>query len=339
MVGLPLLGERKEELARCTYCPKLCRAACPVSEATSSETLTPWGKMMGSFRAERGEAMEPTESLAYACTGCLACREVCDHQNPVFPTLLDARADAERAGRSPREVEAFWKQRPLSEQKSSETVASLNARFRPASTAPHLLIGCGYTRRFPEIAADMVRVASRLLGEPPIVLDGCCGAVASSAGRPAADSPVPDGTWVVDPGCLSHCKEQGQSARLLLDLVHDQRMLLRTVAATPARYHDPCKLGRGLRRFVQPREVLEVVLGRPPLEFEWNREQARCSGAGGLLPISMPDVATAIGSERLREHTSLGGGTIVTACSESLQMFRRQGAIVEDIMTLVARAL
>ena len=41
--ALPVLSSRERELELCAYCPKLCRAACPVSNAEPKETLIPWG--------------------------------------------------------------------------------------------------------------------------------------------------------------------------------------------------------------------------------------------------------------------------------------------------------
>ena len=62
----------------------------------------------------------------------------------------------------------------------------------------------------------------------------------------------------------------------------------------PVRYHDACQLGRGLGVYEQPRALLSLALGRAPDEFDRRREDARCSGAGGLLPVTMPEVSKTI---------------------------------------------
>ena len=46
---LPMLAESKVALETCTYCPKLCRTVCPVSNAEPREALTPWGKMSSAY--------------------------------------------------------------------------------------------------------------------------------------------------------------------------------------------------------------------------------------------------------------------------------------------------
>ena len=59
---------RAQEL--CVFCPKMCRFSCPVSEATSREAFTPWGKV--SLAALSGRSPDASAALAFgACTGCL----------------------------------------------------------------------------------------------------------------------------------------------------------------------------------------------------------------------------------------------------------------------------
>jgi Fe-S oxidoreductase len=107
----------------------------------------------------------------------------------------------------------------------------------------------------------------------------------------------------------------------------------------PVRYHDPCQLGRGLGVYEAPRAVLTRALGRAPDEFEGNRDRACCSGAGGLLPATMPDVARTIADARLDDHERSGGGRVVTACASSLMQLRRRArAPVDDLVTWIARA-
>src|SRR5437588_281466 len=98
-----LLADRNVELETCAYCPKLSRAACPVSNADGRETTTPWGKMSAGFLLSRGavEATKEQASPPWACTGCFACREACDLRNDVAGTLLDVRAAMMLEGLAP----------------------------------------------------------------------------------------------------------------------------------------------------------------------------------------------------------------------------------------------
>ena len=111
----------------------------------------------------------------------------------------------------------------------------------------------------------------------------------------------------------------------------------------PIRWHDPCQLGRGLGIYDAPRVVLTRVLGRPPDELPDRRERALCSGAGGLLPSTMPPTARAIADARLQAHARAGGGRIVTACASSLIALRRRAestsVAVDDLTTWIARSV
>ena len=84
---------------------------------------------------------------------------------------------------------------------------------------------------------------------------------------------------------------------------------------------------------------MKRVLGTPPLEFPMRRERAECSGAGGLLPLTMPDTSKAIAAKRVADHDHAGGGEVVSACASSILRFRTAGAHASDLMTWVARAL
>src|SRR5271166_5913192 len=103
MRALPLLEPHRTSLEKCVFCPKLCRTACPVSNAEPRETVTPWGKMSLAWMAAHGDVPidRSHAAPAWACTGCMACRESCDHRNPVADVLLDARDSLARAGPRP----------------------------------------------------------------------------------------------------------------------------------------------------------------------------------------------------------------------------------------------
>ena len=109
--------------------------------------------------------------------------------------------------------------------------------------------------------------------------------------------------------------------------------------ASAVRYHESCQLGRGLGLHDEPRALLTRITGRAPEELEHHALHGGCSGAGGLLPTTMPEVARGIAQQRADEHAAAGGGTLVTGCAKSLLSLRRTGAKVEDLHTWLARGL
>jgi Fe-S oxidoreductase len=355
-VRLKLLEQHDDALQKCVYCPKLCRAACPVSNAEPSEALTPWGKMSASYFLAR-EHVPPEQAhtrLPYACTGCLACRERCDHGNEVATVLLDARAGVADLGLEPAEVRRSVARHPARAAAHAD-FAKRHGSTKAART--RVLVGCGYARHAPREAALALRVVEALVGAPVQPVEACCGMPLLEAGdRPAfvkaarafaAEVASADRVVAVDPGCARTLLVEHprfgidlKPPTLLVDLAHDSLDRFSRVAMSePPRYHDPCKLGRGLGRYDQPRALLERIVGAPPREFQRRREAADCSGGGGLLPVSMPDASRAIAEARLEQHRDAGGGRVVTACAGSLARFRRSGEDAEDLVSYLARGL
>lgn len=353
-----MLEPHRAALETCTYCPKLSRAACPVSNAEHSETLTPWGKMSLAFFAARGDIPIDAEHAApaWACSGCYACRERCDHRNEVASALTDARADLFAAGAAPegaQRVAARFTER------ADEVARALDAIDPGAgeASAVAVLVGCTYARKLPDVAADALSATRKLTGRPVRAARSCCGlpllyagdraGFVAAAKRLAAELADAPRLLAVDPGCartlLMEYPKVGVAIpkpELFVDLAARLRDRLQPAADAPAyRYHDPCQLGRGLGRFDEPRAILTQIGGVAPLEMQRSRREADCSGGGGLLPATRPEGSRAIADARVAEHRARGGGVLVTACAESLRRFRASGEPAEDLASLVARAL
>ena len=366
MRALPLLEARRGALEKCVFCPKLCRSACPVSNAEPRETVTPWGKMTAAWMGAHGDTpMSASHAAsAWACTGCYGCREACDHHNPVADVLLDARAALSSAGVAPAAAVRVLSRFAQHDVATRGRARALSSEPGPRSGAQAaLLVGCAYLRDAPAEARHALDAARALLRGPVRVVEGCCGLPLKLAGdasrfetharglaREVAELPR---VVVVDAGCALTLRRHYPAAgvqlpqvELLVEAAARRLAALSPVAPDtqePIRWHDPCQLGRGLGIYDEPRAVLARATGRPVDELRDNRQQAPCSGAGGLLPCTMPDVARTIADGRLDEHRMSGGGRVVTGCASSLVALRKQarssGAAVDDIVTYIARSL
>jgi len=370
MRALPVLEPRRGALEKCVFCPKLCRSACPVSNVEPRETITPWGKMSLTWMAAHGDVpVDRTHAApAWACTGCHGCREVCDHKNPVADVLLDARDALTRAGVAPPGARGVLDRFAAHDASTRAAARDLAAHPRVRPGAPHvLLVGCGYLRGAPREARDAVDAATALSGEPVALAEACCGLPLRLAGdkegfarHAASVARSLEGrarVTVVDAGCAMTLKRRyadaGVPLGLPVELLVEQasRALARMKhvphEAGPVRWHDPCQLGRGLGVYEAPRAVLGRALGRTADEFDLHERRANgvCSGAGGLLPATMPEVARGIADARVAAHARLGdggGGRIVTACASSLLAMRKSSGssvAVDDLVSWIARAL
>jgi len=360
---LPIVAAHKRALETCVYCPKLCRAACPVSNAEASETVTPWGKMSMTYFAGRGDVPVEPEHVApaWACTGCHACREKCDHRNEPANVLVESRADFFARGAAPRAAVAVAERESARARETADALDALEADSpREGPIAAGVLVGCGYVRKDKQVAKDALAAASKLVSGPVRAIRGCCGLPSLHAGdregfriaaeRLAAEVAMVPRLVVVDPGCarallVEHPRvgvSMPRKPELLLDLAYAAKNELRALPELkdkPVRWHSPCQLGRGLGRYDEPRALLTKMCGNEPATFQREREHAECSGAGALLPVTRPRTSEAIADARIAEHHARGGGLLVTACAASLRRFRSRGEPAEDLVTLLARAL
>lgn len=362
---LPTLEGRKATLEKCVFCPKLCRTSCPVSNVEERETLTPWGKMsMAYFVANESVALADSfASPAWACTGCFGCREHCDHKNDVTGTLFDTRSALVAEGVAPQAAKDVIA-------KHDEKSSVLGKAARELSVMPEVdpnaktavLLGCAYSRGASSTARDAIRATASIAGGKVALVGQCCGAPLLYAGhterflahgRALAASLKEKGherLVVIDAGCASAIRVHHANAGVGMQIPvehfteHAARELGRMTKVEglddgPVRWHDPCQLGRGLGVYDAPRALLARALGRAPDEFDRRREDARCSGAGGLLPLTMPETSKSVARRRVVEHVNAGGGTIVTGCASSRASFEKQGTKSIDLVTVVARAL
>ncbi len=85
-----------KQLDYCTFCPKMCRHACPVSTASGRETHIPQVKMdrLNQLRLGRGSWTTESTDPLWACTGCRHCTAYCDHGNEPGLVLFTGRAVA-----------------------------------------------------------------------------------------------------------------------------------------------------------------------------------------------------------------------------------------------------
>ncbi len=327
---LSVVRERRVELETCAFCPRLCRAACPVSNAEPREALTPFGKMTSLLSVER----DASNMLAYACTGCGACTTACRHENPVAEVLLEGRAALSDAGRAPAVAERVALTHPSRVLRQSALVSDL--REHPAASAhasTALLLGCAALRGPAESAERMLRIAARLAGEPVRLLSECCGVVPTLAGDPSGAERSREklsrelaGTRrlvVADPGCLRGVLPDGEplpgspEPLSLLAWAAGNASSLTRVAEPGARYgfQMPC-WARGTSAEPAALVLLERLVG------SFVTLGPGCSGGGGLLPVTYPDTSKAIAEGRLEEFAEQGVSKVIAGCAAGARRFR-----------------
>lgn len=110
-------------------------------------------------------------------------------------------------------------------------------------------------------------------------------------------------------------------------------------------YHDPCRLGRYLGIYDEPRAVIEGIPGVELVEMSKNRANALCCGSTGW--VNCGRCAKEIQMERLRQAQTTGAERMITVCPKCRIHFSCAlkdasddvSVELEDLTGLLVRAL
>jgi heterodisulfide reductase subunit D len=106
-------------------------------------------------------------------------------------------------------------------------------------------------------------------------------------------------------------------------------------------YHDPCRLNKRRGIWESPRKLLRAIPGLDFKDVDHVSQWAMCSGAGGGVPVALPEVAEQVARNRLEAVKPLGVDVLASACvwaeDHLEQVARSDGALpVVDITVLLA---
>jgi len=369
----PRLDDVHREIEYCTFCPKLCRFACPVANAERRETTTPWGRQTLLHLVQAGQAQLDAEltDVLHRCLSCLRCREFCKHEIEVPRAMRAARALAREQGHEPAAVadlrDSFRRHGNPDGFDGLERLRTLvPERYRVAGARAALFLGCAVLDEATDLVAPLLRVLEGVGVDYVAVHSGadqCCGLPLYEAGDREAF--VEHGRrLLVQLGgyrtVVAPCPACAYTLRALLpenglehgiEVLHVTEFLARRRGALdllpggpPTTYFDPCYLGRYLGVYEAPRQLLAMALGRAPREFQRSRNEAACCGGGSLVrrvaPATADACAAAVVAEA-REREQAGGEILATACPRCRQSFRAVAGdlVVQDVVELLAERL
>jgi Fe-S oxidoreductase len=351
-----------KQLDYCTYCPKMCRHACPVSTASGKETYIPQVKMdrMNQLRLGRSRWTAESTDPLWACTGCRHCTMYCDHGNEPGLVLFTGRAAAVEHGQPHPALTNYSERFRAREQRLS---AQLQTGFKE-----HLATegdigywpGCdAVDKGSADIAAAMavfertglenVKIveAPQVCAGYPLLAAGHKDLFRWHAGRVAAAMRGFRKVAMNCSACLYAVRAQyaaeGVSVRTeivsLADLLAPAaNNLACSLNRKTVYYHDPCYHARYNNVVEAPRKALAGLAELR--ELAWNKTDTECCGGGGLLPKTMPGIADQMAKRRLAEVQATGGGMVVTSCATCTFMLKRNAppsVEVANLATAMAR--
>lgn len=325
------------------------------------------------LEGSRDKVDDAIESGLFLCTSCGVCKEVCPSSIDTKKGIIAIRNDASKLkkGRSSERESIIASVRnydnPWQVPRKQKGKWSEDLGLKKKGGVLYFA-GCSTSLLFPDTAKRAVR-ALRASGVDPASLgkdEKCCGSTVRKLGewqlsRAKAEECFEDfkdaGAKVVVtacPGCSSSLNQHKdllekygltiQHISQFLDDRLDEKKLTVVDDFGPVTFHDPCDLGRELGIYEEPRRLLVRATGCVPVEMERSRTMSACCGSGSGVKSAYPELAKAIGIDRIAMAKAAGAKTIVTSCPWCVQNLRdcqegKPEIDVIDLLELLERSL
>ena len=357
------LANYRKALEYCTYCPKLCRHSCPVSNATGRETLTPQSKMSLLFSLKRGclKWSEDYVEPLYGCTSCGLCQKFCVHGNDVAAALREGRSAAKTRGVVPEAVRSFADGFEQRSHKLRDLLANHGAAgLGTLADAPVLMhSGCDAIEHNPPRLANslaLVRQSQRKAAHSVDHRQPCIGYPLWQAGYDDEARAAVDAFWHHVGKAQSLVLSCAPCTYLLREVMakripangpkpqHITEFLAQHAAGLRPRrkrkqafYHDPCFLGRHLGVYQAPRQLLSYCV-ESTREYFHAQEHSQCCGGGVFARAVHPQAAHRQARDRLAEPQLFDARLVVTSCPTCSRTLQSVDSRVEvmDLIDLLA---
>ena len=354
-----------------------------LANGASAEKSSPVGSGSDSSLIGSHGETSCSESALWSCTSCGACMEACPVFIEHLPKIVKMRRHlVQMEAKFPDELLNLFenmeqRSNPWGMAPSERSKWSSQLELRPfaaGDTEYLLFVGCAgaFDARNKHVTVALTKVLDAagvsygVLGKD----EKCCGESLRRLGNEylfdvmAKESVQQFRTKGVTkvitqcPHCFNTLKNDFRQYGLELEVVHHSELIKGLVdrGALPLRqqvselgsvvFHDSCYLGRHNDVYEAPREVIREVTGATALEFDRNREDSFCCGAGGGRMWLEEHEGTPINRNRVREALAQKPGTICVSCPFCMTMFEDglkdvegNKAQVKDIAELVAMGL
>jgi heterodisulfide reductase subunit D len=341
---------------RCGYCREMVRERdhtfriCPIRENTGGfESYTSKGKMM-LMKAVLEGTLDMTPRMAdifFTCTTCGSCRVHCPVDIATTDIFEVFRRDlVNRELSLPRHIlmgeKAKTEKNPYGEAQA-QRLSWLGEAPEIGKAAPNAyFVGCTSSFRQKEIAKATYQILKKagleftLLGSE----EWCCGSPLFRTGQLETAKELAahniarlkelgvETIYFSCAGCFrtfqtdypKHFGKLGfkveSVSKLVLSLLKEGKLDLKTELPLRITYHDPCHTGRMTKRpdFKTPRKVIQALPGVTLVEMRSIQKGSMCCGAGGGLKGGYPDLALKIAGTRVEQTLPLEVEYLVSTC-------------------------
>jgi len=336
------------EMHICTQCG-YCRSVCPTfkevlmePEAARSRVILSWGLVQGEI--------EPDQSVIdalYHCTTCADCNRRCPSNVDVVSIMESVRQDLYEMDAIPenhRDMISSIEEYKNPARQSAEARLDFVPDDIPDRTGGGdvlLYFGCGMGYTDMKMLTSTINSLEKLevdytfLGKD----ESCCGFPELVMGKVHGMEerarqnltalerldPKPTKVVVTCAACyrawakyykdmVGHDLEVFHIVQYYNELLRDGKLVFKKGLGKKIIYHDPCDIGRHMKIYDEPRNLLASIPDTELVEFEKNREEAACCGGGGGLKNVDYDLSITIAESRVRQAIDREAQVIVTAC-------------------------
>lgn len=305
-----------------------------------------------------GAAREGTicEEAIWSCTTCGACTSVCPVLIEQAPKIVKLRRSlVQEKAQFPEELLNLfenmeqrsnpWGIAPAERTKWSTLLG--DRTFKPGETDYLFFVGCAgaFDSRNKHVTVALATIMDKagiswgILGKEEL----CCGDSVRRLGNEYVfDKMAKENVALLKgkqitkivtqcPHCFSTLKNDYRQYGLEIEVLHHSELLAELIRSGRLKlpqqseqgkviFHDSCYLGRHNDTYAAPRTVLTAASGAAPAEFERNRENGYCCGAGGGRMWLEEQSGTRINLERVKEALQQQPDTLCVSCPYCMTM-------------------
>jgi len=313
-----------------------------------------------------------TADFAFTCASCMACDSNCSliRSHTPYVDILDIirllRSEAIKRGFVPEgAAKKMYDQVKKMGDYGQASSLKLPDKISSDQADTVIFTECTHTKAQKDISEAAVRLIEKI--DNPVsqfAERGCCGSTLYDFGFWEQLEPLARANWekmkamkdrkfvFINPHCQEFIVKRYPEilpdyynidhqhiSQLLADAFKKGKLRSKKTDRVKISYHDPCYLGRGLKIYDAPREVLTSLDGVELIEMKRNREDSFCCGAR-VLGNYVPNLSKDTAKERIKEFKATGADLLITACAYCRDNFQKvipgkDKAKVKDLVEFV----